>query len=112
MHIGRFHITRVKKTAAGLTVYPWQALTEDRVTPELRQIIAKVVRSEAKSHFQRLQEEAMDGGRPECTGPHQCRYGAVTSYCKESCTACSGDNVRPCYARHVQGNPKDPKAGA
>lgn len=55
MKIGPFTITRARKTAAGLEIYPWQALTEDRVSPELRQIVAKVARSEVKSY---LQEQA------------------------------------------------------
>jgi hypothetical protein len=61
LKIGPFSITRLRKTPAGLTIYPWQALTEDRVSPELRQIVAKVARSEAKSHLavltERLQED-------------------------------------------------------
>ena len=58
MKIGPFVITRVRKTAAGLEIYPWQALTEDRVSPELRQIVAKVARSELKSYLQELKESA------------------------------------------------------
>ena len=56
VRIGSFTITRVRRTAAGLEIYPWQALTEDRVSPELRQIIAKVARSEAKSYLQEQKE--------------------------------------------------------
>lgn len=58
MKIGPFTITRVRKTAAGLQIYPWQALTEDRVSPELRQIVAKVARSEVKSFLQEMRESA------------------------------------------------------
>lgn len=58
MKIGPFVISRVRKTKAGLVIYPWQALTEDRVSPELRQIVAKVARSEAKSYLQSLKEDA------------------------------------------------------
>lgn len=58
MKIGRFVITRVRRTQAGLDIYPWQALTEDRVSPELRQIVAKVARSEAKSYLESLKENA------------------------------------------------------
>lgn len=58
MKIGPFTITRVRKTAAGLTIYPWQALTEDRVSPELRQIVAKVARSEVKSYLEQQKESA------------------------------------------------------
>ncbi len=58
MRIGPFLINRVRKNAAGLEIYPWQALTEDRVTPELRQIVAKIARSEAKSYLQGLKESA------------------------------------------------------
>jgi superfamily I DNA and RNA helicase len=61
--MGPFIITRTKKTKTGLTIYPWQALTEDRVTPELRQIIAKVVRSEAKNYLQWLTEQAQEDRR-------------------------------------------------
>jgi hypothetical protein len=56
LKIGPFTITRVRKTSAGLRIYPWQALTEDRVSPELRQIVAKVARSEVKSYLQERQE--------------------------------------------------------
>lgn len=56
MKIGRFVISRIRKTPAGLDIYPWQALTEDRVSPELRQIVAKVARSEVKSFLQEMQE--------------------------------------------------------
>lgn len=56
LKIGPFTITRVRKTAAGLEIYPWQALTEDRVSPELRQIVAKVARSEVKSYLQEQRE--------------------------------------------------------
>ena len=58
MKIGPFVITRMRKTASGLRIYPWQALTEDRVTPELRQIVAKVARSEVKSHLEELRDRA------------------------------------------------------
>lgn len=51
MRIGPFIINRVRKNAAGLKVYPWQAITEDRVSPELRQVIAKVARSEVKNYL-------------------------------------------------------------
>ena len=57
MKIGPFVISRVRKTAAGLDIYPWQALTEDRVAPELRQIVAKVARSEVKSFLQEIREQ-------------------------------------------------------
>lgn len=56
MKIGPFDITRRRKTAAGLDIYPWQALTEDRVSPELRQVVAKVARSEVKSFLQEMRE--------------------------------------------------------
>lgn len=56
MKIGPFIITRVRRTAGGLKIYPWQALTEDRVSPELRAIVAKVARSEAKSYLQQQGE--------------------------------------------------------
>jgi hypothetical protein len=56
--IGRFSITRIRKTPAGLDIYPWQALTEDRVSPELRQIVAKVARSEVKSYLEEQRENA------------------------------------------------------
>lgn len=58
LKIGPFTITRLRKTPAGLTIYPWQALTEDRVSSELRQIVAKVARSELKNYLQWLMEEA------------------------------------------------------
>lgn len=58
MKIGPFVISRLPRTEAGLTIYPWQALTEDRVSPELRQIVAKVARSEAKSYLESLKEDA------------------------------------------------------
>jgi hypothetical protein len=48
----------VRKTPSGLRIYPWQALTEDRVTPELRQIVAKVARSECKNFLQEREESA------------------------------------------------------
>lgn len=58
MKIGPFVITRVRRTAAGLEIYPWQALTEDRVSPELRQIVAKVARSECKNYLDEQRESA------------------------------------------------------
>lgn len=63
MKIGPFVISRVRRTKSGMTIYPWQALTEDRVTPELRQVIAKVARSEAKNHLQWLAERIEDDER-------------------------------------------------
>ena len=63
MKIGPFVITRTRRTKSGLKIYPWQALTEDRVTPELRQVIAKVARSEAKSHLQWLTEHIEEDAR-------------------------------------------------
>lgn len=57
MRIGPFIISRVRKTRSGLKIYPWQALTEDRVSPELRAIVAKVARSECKSYLQSLSED-------------------------------------------------------
>lgn len=56
MKIGPFIISRTKKTKTGLKIYPWQALTEDRVSTELRQIVAKVARSEAKTYLDGLTE--------------------------------------------------------
>lgn len=58
MKIGPFIISRVRKTAAGLDIYPWQALTEDRVSPELRAVVAKVARSEVKNFLEELKESA------------------------------------------------------
>lgn len=98
MKIGPFVITRVRKTAAGLPIYPWQALTEDRVSPELRQVVAKVARSEAKSWLQELRE---DGAEP-CTGPHECRPGVRVAWCRKSCSECAGDIVQPCYVDHTK----------
>lgn len=57
MKIGPFVISRVRRTAAGLEIYPWQALTEDRVSPELRQIVAKVARSEVKNYLDEKREQ-------------------------------------------------------
>ena len=61
--IGPFIITRVRRNKTGLKIYPWQALTEDRVEPELRQIIAKVARSEAKTHLAELAERSQEDDR-------------------------------------------------
>lgn len=58
MKIGPFIINRVRRTKAGLKIYPWQALTEDRISPELRQIVAKVARSECKNYLSELKESA------------------------------------------------------
>jgi hypothetical protein len=65
--IGRFVITRVRRTQAGLDIYPWQALTEDRVSPELRQVVAKVARSEVKNY---LQEQAEAAPARVCVSSH------------------------------------------
>jgi hypothetical protein len=48
----------MRRTRSGLKIYPWQALTEDRVSPELRQIVAKVARSACKDYLQELQQQA------------------------------------------------------
>lgn len=93
----------MRRNKAGLKIYPWQALTEDRVSPELRQIIAKVARSEAKSYFQRLLEERQDlvsADTATCTGPHSCYPGQRVAYCRESCTRCRDTDARPCFAPH------------
>lgn len=58
MRIGPFVISRYRRNKAGLKIYPWQALTEDRVSPELRQVVAKVARSECKNYLQSLKEDA------------------------------------------------------
>jgi hypothetical protein len=94
LKIGRFVISRIRKTPAGLTIYPWQALTEDRVSPELRAVVAKVARSEAKSYL-------AEQGFPVCTGPHECR-GSMLSFCRESCSGCMGNDARACFASHDQ----------
>jgi len=67
LKIGPFIISRVRRTKAGLKIYPWQALTEDRVAPELRQIVAKVARSEVKSY---LQEQGEKTPSPGCVASH------------------------------------------
>lgn len=89
MKIGPFHITRVKKTPAGLKIYPWQALTEDRVSPELRQIVAKVARSEVKSYLQEQQERLAEAGevadpRGECVSSHYVENGHLYIYPQET----------------------------
>ena len=63
MRIGPFRINRVRKTKTGLKIYPWQALTEDRVSPELRQVVAKVARSEVKSYLEGLEERVREDDR-------------------------------------------------
>ena len=64
MRIGPIMINRVRRTKSGLRIYPWQALTEDRVSPELRQIVAKVARSECKSYLESLNEQSDETGTP------------------------------------------------
>lgn len=107
MKIGPFVISRMRKTSSGLKIYPWQALTEDRVSPELRQIVAKVARSEVKNYLSGpegqslLQRECRDYlGRvlQPCKGPHRCRPDKYpVSWCRKSCTECSGDDAVPCF---------------
>jgi hypothetical protein len=85
MRIGPIHINRTRRNAAGLKVYPWQALTEDRVTPELRQVVAKIARSEAKNYFDLLREEAMaNGSRGECVSSHCVENGHMYIYPKDT----------------------------
>jgi hypothetical protein len=98
VRIGPITITRRRKTPAGLKIYPWEAITTERVTPELRQVIAKVARSEVKSYLQQRAENAVE----QCAGPHMCIDGYAAHCCEASCFACSRENVRPCYADHRQ----------
>lgn len=70
MKIGPFVISRMRKTSSGLDIYPWQALTEDRVSPELRAVVAKVARSEAKSFLQEIREQGPDARGMVCISSH------------------------------------------
>lgn len=107
LKIGPFVISRTRRTKSGLRIYPWQALTEDRVSPELRQVVAKVARSECKNYLSDpevqslIQRECRDYlGRvfEPCTGPHRCRPDDYpVSWCRKSCTQCSGREAVPCY---------------
>jgi hypothetical protein len=45
----------MRKNQSGHRQFPWEAITADRCSPELRAVVAKVARSEVKSY---LQEQA------------------------------------------------------
>ena len=57
MRIGPITIHRYRRNAAGLEVYPWQALTTDRLTPEVRALVAKMARAECRSFLDELEEQ-------------------------------------------------------
>lgn len=56
MRLGPITIHRHRKNPAGLEIYPWQALTTDRLTPEVKQIVSKMARSAARDHFDETRE--------------------------------------------------------
>lgn len=64
MKLGPIVIYRQRKTANGLTIYPWHRLTEDRLPSEVREIISKMARSVVKDivdeHREKLMEDLSD----------------------------------------------------
>lgn len=69
------------------------------MSPELRQIVAKVARSEVKTFLAELQER----GQSPCTGPHQCRPDRErVIWCQESCSLCMGTDVQQCFVNHTR----------
>lgn len=64
MKLGPIVIYRQRKTANGLTIHPWHRVTEDRLAPEVREIVAKMARSVVKDLIEeqryRLMEDLAD----------------------------------------------------
>ena len=60
MRIGPITIPRYRRNAAGLEIYPWQALTTDRLTPEVRALVAKMARAECRSFLDEMKEQRDD----------------------------------------------------
>lgn len=56
VRIGPITVHRYRRNKAGLEIYPWQALTTDRLTPEVRQLVAKMARAECRSYLESLKE--------------------------------------------------------
>lgn len=75
---------------------------------ELQRLVPMKVMAEARAVRDYLQQSNRG-----CTGPHICSYGTPRKrvvYCRESCSMCSGDAVRPCYADHAWPADEDKKA--
>jgi hypothetical protein len=67
----------MRKNQSGHRQFPWEAITADRCSPELRSVVAKVARSEAKSHLQALTEQLQEDERlRDFVRAELWRYGA------------------------------------
>lgn len=62
-------------------------------------LVVIAVRHTLRLH--RFETELRRISAPRCKGPHtHYRDGRAVRFCRESCTLCSGDQVRPCFASH------------
>jgi hypothetical protein len=57
--IGPFVIYRQRTTANGLTIQPWHRLTEERLSPEVKAIVAKMARSACKDAADEVREKLL-----------------------------------------------------
>jgi hypothetical protein len=52
-----FEITRLKRGPDGQFDHPWQLVTMDQLSPQARQLIAKMARAAARDYFDQLRED-------------------------------------------------------
>lgn len=68
MNLGPFTITRRRRGPNGSYQFPWQAITEDDLSPELRAAIARVARSVCKDYLQEVADWNWEpGSEPHST---------------------------------------------
>ena len=59
MKIGPFVIYRQRTTANDQEIYPWHRLTEDRLAPEVKAIVAKMARAACKDVADEVREKLL-----------------------------------------------------
>lgn len=89
--------TSVVTTLAYLLVQDWRYRPRP-IAPEQLAIMGDAFRAGLGVIREAVPRPDVDSS---CTGAHTCRPGHLpVSWCRESCSLCSGDDVRPCYADH------------
>lgn len=56
MRIGRISLRWIKKNPWGRDIHPWEEITLDQLSPELRQLVTKMARVASRDFFEEVRE--------------------------------------------------------